>query len=39
MLLETDLALKGKASQPARARLVLEQFIAKLSTAGDPRKA
>ena len=39
MLLETDLALKGKASQQARARLVLEQFIAKLSTAGDPRKA
>ncbi len=39
MLLETDLALKGKASQAARARLVLEQFIARLSTAGDPRKA
>ena len=39
MLLETDLALKGKASQAARARLVLEQFIARLSTVGDPRKA
>jgi len=38
MLLDADLALKGRASQPARARLVLEQFIAKLSAAGDPRK-
>lgn len=38
MLLDADLALKGRASAPARARLVLEQFIAKLSSAGDPRK-
>ena len=38
MLLDADLALKGRSSQPAKARLVLEQFIAKLSTAGDPRK-
>ena len=39
MLLDADIALKGRSSAPARARLVLERFIAQLSTAGDPRKA
>ena len=37
-LLDIDLALKGRASQPARARLVLERLIAELSQAADPRK-
>jgi hypothetical protein len=30
-LLEADLALKGSSSAPARARLVLERLIVKLS--------
>jgi DNA polymerase III subunit delta len=38
VLLETDLALKGRASQAARARLVLEQLIAGFSQTADPRK-
>jgi DNA polymerase-3 subunit delta len=37
-LLEADLALKGTSSQRHRARLVLEQLIARLSSAADPRK-
>jgi DNA polymerase-3 subunit delta len=32
-LLEADLALKGTSSQPARARLVLEKLIVRLSRA------
>jgi DNA polymerase-3 subunit delta len=36
-LLETDLALK-RASSKARARMMLEQLIARLSAAADPRK-
>jgi DNA polymerase-3 subunit delta len=35
-LLEADLALKGASSSPARARLVLEELIARLSTAAAP---
>ncbi|MEX2119480.1 MAG: DNA polymerase III subunit delta [Pirellulales bacterium] len=31
-LLEADLALKGHSSSPARARIVLEQLIARLAT-------
>jgi DNA polymerase-3 subunit delta len=38
-LLDADLALKGQSSQKLRARLVLEQLIARLSTAADPRNA
>jgi DNA polymerase-3 subunit delta len=38
-LLEADLALKGVSSSPARARLVLEELIARLSTVADPRNA
>jgi len=38
-LLEADLALKGRSSGPARSRLVLEQFVARLSEAADPRHA
>lgn len=37
-LLEADLALKGRSSGPTRSRLVLEQFVARLSEAADPRK-
>ena len=42
-LLDADLALKGQSSSPARARLVLEQLIVRLSNAqasvsvGQPR--
>ena len=32
-VLEADLALKGSSSAPARARIVLERLIARLSTA------
>jgi DNA polymerase-3 subunit delta len=39
LLLEADMALKGRSSQAARARLVLERFIAQFSKASDPRKA
>jgi DNA polymerase-3 subunit delta len=39
VLLETDLALKGRASQAARARLVLEQLIVGFSQTADPRRA
>jgi DNA polymerase-3 subunit delta len=35
-LLEADLALKGASSQPARARLVLEKLIVRLSRAAAP---
>lgn len=35
-LLEADLALKGSSSAPARARLVLEGLIARLSSAAAP---
>lgn len=38
MLLEMDVALKGRASQAARGRLVLEEFIVRLSQTADPRK-
>lgn len=38
-LLEMDLALKGTASSPARARLELEKLIARLSQQADPRRA
>ena len=38
-LLDADLALKGQSSQKLRARLVLEQLIARLSLAADPRHA
>lgn len=37
-LLEADQALKGRSSAPARARLVLEQMTARMSTAADTRK-
>jgi DNA polymerase-3 subunit delta len=37
-LIDTDLALKGTASQKHRARFMLEQLVCKLSTAADPRK-
>lgn len=37
-VLEADLALKGRSSSPARSRLVLEQFVARLSETADPRK-
>ena len=37
-LLEADLALKGSSSSPARARIVLEQLVCRLSTLADPRK-
>lgn len=33
-LLDADLALKGESSQPARARIVLEQLIIRLSGPG-----
>jgi hypothetical protein len=36
--LEADQALKGRSSAPARARLVLEQMTARMSTAADTRK-
>jgi DNA polymerase-3 subunit delta len=36
-LLDADLALKGRSSHPARSRLVLEQLIARMSEAADPR--
>jgi DNA polymerase III subunit delta len=36
-LLEADLALKGTSSAAARSRIVLEQLIARLSKAADPR--
>lgn len=36
-LLEIDLALKGRSSAPARARLMLERLAAELSVAADPR--
>lgn len=35
-LLEADLALKGVSSSPARARLVLEELIVRLSAAPQP---
>ena len=35
-LIEADLALKGASSQPARARLVLEKLIVRLSRAAAP---
>ena len=38
-LLEADLALKGTSSAPARARLVLELLIARMSTAAAPKDA
>jgi DNA polymerase III subunit delta len=38
-LLEADLALKGTSSSATRSRIVLEQLIARLSTAADPRTA
>ena len=34
-LLEADLALKGSSSSPARARLVLEQLIVRISARAD----
>jgi DNA polymerase-3 subunit delta len=37
-LLEADQALKGRSSAPARARLMLEQLAARMSTAADMRK-
>ena len=37
-LLDADLALKGASSAPARARLVLEALIVRLSSAADPRR-
>lgn len=36
-LLDADLALKGRSSAPARGRLVLEQLVARMSDAADPR--
>jgi DNA polymerase-3 subunit delta len=36
-LLEADLALKGRSSQAPRSRLVLEQLVARMSAAADPR--
>ncbi|HWA97667.1 MAG TPA: DNA polymerase III subunit delta [Pirellulales bacterium] len=36
-LIDADLALKGASSQRWRARIVLEQLIARLSRAADPR--
>ncbi len=36
-LLDADLALKGTSSSSTRSRIVLEQLIARLSTAADPR--
>ncbi|HEY2840866.1 MAG TPA: DNA polymerase III subunit delta [Pirellulales bacterium] len=38
-LLDADLALKGSSSAPARARLVLETLIARLSRAADTAPA
>ncbi|MGD9723532.1 MAG: DNA polymerase III subunit delta [Pirellulales bacterium] len=38
-LLETDLALKGTSSSPARARLVLEQLILRLALPTAPAGA
>ncbi|MBL8826170.1 MAG: DNA polymerase III subunit delta [Planctomycetaceae bacterium] len=38
-LIDTDLALKGTASQKHRARFMMEQLVCKLSTTADPRKA
>lgn len=38
-LLESDLALKGHNSSPARARIELERLIVRLSRAGDERRA
>jgi DNA polymerase-3 subunit delta len=35
-LLEADLALKGSSSAPARARMVLEQLIARLAKTANP---
>lgn len=37
-VLEADLAMKGDQSSPPRQRLVLEQLIARLSAAADPRR-
>lgn len=37
-LLETDLALKGHNSSPARARIELERLIVRLSRAADARR-
>ena len=37
-LLDADLALKGASSAPARARLVLEELIVRLSSAADSRR-
>ncbi|MCA9246371.1 MAG: DNA polymerase III subunit delta [Planctomycetales bacterium] len=36
-LLAADLAIKGASSTPARARLVLEELIVRLSRQADPR--
>jgi len=38
-LLDADLALKGPSSTPKRGRWVLEQLVARMSTAADPRHA
>jgi len=37
-LLDADLAIKGVSSSPARAQLVLEQLIVRMSSALDPRQ-
>ncbi|HVU86892.1 MAG TPA: DNA polymerase III subunit delta [Pirellulales bacterium] len=38
-MLEADLALKGSSSAPTRARIVLEQLIARMSRAADTAEA
>jgi hypothetical protein len=38
LVLETDLALKGRMSSPSRSRLALEELVARMSQDADLRK-